>query len=252
MDSLIRLELTGQPIQRAPMMTEHGCRSRRMQKPQGKGVGGIDVEKDWHYVQWLDANGPPVGKADRFTNSRAGFDAVWERRPTAAVRVGMELTGHDWPSLAHWLSALGAEVVLVQPAPVHRLKELDDNTPTKSDAKDARVIARLVQDGRYFRWEPRTGAWAQLATWIAGRIHQDFPEFRAVFKAWDGKSAVRFHDARQAPKKVRHHFNSAELRVSSGPDHIVKQGRPATQAAYDARRLFTTAEVMPTQTARSS
>jgi transposase len=28
-------------------------------------------------------------------------------------------------------------------------KELDDNSPTKNDVKDAKVIAQLVKDGRY-------------------------------------------------------------------------------------------------------
>ena len=93
------------------------------------GVGGIDVAKDWHYVQWLDQNGRPVGKALRFANTRAGFEAMWDRRPSDAVRIGMESTGHYWLGLAHWLRAHGAEVVLVQPAHVHRLKELDDTIP---------------------------------------------------------------------------------------------------------------------------
>jgi hypothetical protein len=77
---------------------------------------------------------------------------------------GMESTGHYWLGLAHWLRAQGAEVVLVQPAHVHRLKEVDDRTSTKTDAKDARVIARLVYDGRWPRWEPRVGALPEART----------------------------------------------------------------------------------------
>ncbi|KYD24864.1 hypothetical protein B4113_2113 [Geobacillus sp. B4113_201601] len=33
--------------------------------------------------------------------------------------------------------------------PMHVKKELDDNLPTKNDAKDAMVIAKLVKDGRF-------------------------------------------------------------------------------------------------------
>ena len=174
---------------------------------QGQVVGGIDVTKDWHYVQWLDAAGRPLGKAARFANSRMGFETMWHRRPAGARRVGVESTGPYWLGLAHWLRAQGADVVMVHTAHVRRMKELDDNTPTKSDPKDARIIARLVYDGRCFGWEPRTDAWATLATlavtrrqhhqevtrWrtrIAGWIQQYFPEFRTVFKAWDGKAAL--------------------------------------------------------------
>ncbi len=217
---------------------------------QGLGVGGIDVAKDWHYIQWLDVNGRPVGKAFRFANTRAGFEAMWDRRPSDAVRIGMESTGHYWLGLAHWLRAQGAEVVLVQPAHVHRLKELDDNTPTKSDAKDARVIARLVHEGRWLRWEPRTGALAQLATlavtrrqhhqevmrWrtrIAGWIHQYFPEFRSVFKAWDGKAALEALDTMPTPDQV----------IAVGVEVITQRFKKVThhrvgskraQALYDA------------------
>lgn len=62
-------------------------------------MGGIDVAKDWHYVQWLDADGQPVGKAFRFANSRAGFAAMWARRSADAVRIGLESTGHYWSGL---------------------------------------------------------------------------------------------------------------------------------------------------------
>ncbi|PSR20480.1 MAG: hypothetical protein C7B45_14780 [Sulfobacillus acidophilus] len=51
------------------------------------GVGGIDAAKDWHYVQWLDMSGTPVAKAFRFANTRAGFEAMWDRRPSDAVRI---------------------------------------------------------------------------------------------------------------------------------------------------------------------
>ena len=172
-------------------MTKHSVRHDGLGTQLGLGVGGIDVAKDWHFVQWLDAQGQPVGRAVRFPNTRAGFEAMWERRPAAVVRVGMESTGHYWLGLAHWLRAQGAEVVLVQPAHVHRLKELDDNTPTKSDAKDARVIARLVHEGRWFRWEPRTGALAQLATLAVTRQqhHQEVMRWRARIA---GKWAIGF------------------------------------------------------------
>ncbi|GIP64208.1 hypothetical protein J32TS6_27630 [Virgibacillus pantothenticus] len=41
------------------------------------------------------------------------------------------------------------QVLVVNPAHVKKSKELDDNSPTKNDVKDARVISRLIQDGRY-------------------------------------------------------------------------------------------------------
>lgn len=43
----------------------------------------------------------------------------------------------------------GIHAVLVNPYHTKKAKELDDNSQTKSDKKDALTIARLVKDGRY-------------------------------------------------------------------------------------------------------
>jgi transposase len=45
---------------------------------------------------------------------------------------------------------VGYKVVCVNPYHTKKAKELDDNSPTKSDKKDAITIARLVKDGRFF------------------------------------------------------------------------------------------------------
>jgi hypothetical protein len=41
-------------------------------------------------------------------------------------------------------------------------KELDDNSPTKNDVKDAKVIALLVRDGRYAEPTIPQGVYAEL------------------------------------------------------------------------------------------
>ena len=66
------------------------------------------------------------------------------------VIVGMEPTGHYWKPLVNYLCLHGLKVVMVNPYHTKRAKELDDNSPTKSDRKDSLTIARLVRDGRYY------------------------------------------------------------------------------------------------------
>lgn len=90
-------------------------------------------------------------------------------------------------------------VVLVNPYHVKQSKELDDNTPTKSDRKDAWVIASLAAEGRFFRYYLPQGVWAeprglgqarrrQRARLSAARValvallDEYFPEFGDVFK----------------------------------------------------------------------
>ncbi|MGG0845654.1 transposase, partial [Peribacillus simplex] len=63
--------------------------------------------------------------------------------------VGMEPTGHYWINLSKWLFKQGIEVVTVNPHLVKRNKENRDNTQSKSDKKDALVIADMVKNGYY-------------------------------------------------------------------------------------------------------
>jgi transposase len=176
---------------------------------QGAVIGGVDVAQGWHYIQWLLPNGLSASKPIRFVNTRSGFESMWARRPAGTrLVIGLESTGPYWLPLAHWLRQQpGVTVVLVNPLHTHKLKEVDDHTPSKNDAKDAGIIARAVAEGRYMHWTPREGVWSELATlavtrrqqkadvirWqnrIQGWIDVYAPEFRRVFKAWDGLAAL--------------------------------------------------------------
>jgi len=63
--------------------------------------------------------------------------------------LGLEPTGHYQKPLAHYLIGQGVKVVLINPYHNKRAKELDDNSPTKNDKKDALTIARLIRDESY-------------------------------------------------------------------------------------------------------
>lgn len=82
----------------------------------------------------------------------------------------MEPTGHYWKTLAHYLIKAGYKVVGVNPYHTKKAKELDDNSPTKSDKKDALTIARLVKDGRYFDPYLPEDVYAELRVLANGRV----------------------------------------------------------------------------------
>lgn len=65
------------------------------------------------------------------------------------VLPGMEPTGHYWFELGKFLQDNGMKPVLVNPHHVKKSKELDDNNPTKNDRKDPKVIAGLINEGRF-------------------------------------------------------------------------------------------------------
>lgn len=65
------------------------------------------------------------------------------------IVLGIEPTGHYWFPPAQYLQEEGVKVVIVNPHHVNKSKELEDNSPTKNDYKDAKVNADLIRNGHY-------------------------------------------------------------------------------------------------------
>ena len=124
-------------------------------------IVGVDVAKSVQWARFVDYRGVEIGKALSFQNNWQGFESIVARireisnmktvrYPFENVIIGMEPTGHYSKALANYLMKAGYKVVGVNPYHTKKSKELDDNSPTKCDKKDAITIARLVKDGRYF------------------------------------------------------------------------------------------------------
>ena len=170
-------------------------------------VIGIDVGSETHYARAFDYRGIEYSKkAFKFGNTETGFEMfkAWildikEKHDKDKVVPGMEPTGHYWFNLGKFLQDNGMKPVLVNPHHVKKSKELDDNNPTKNDRKDPKVIAGLVQGGRYMIPYLPDGVYAELRTAsnmrfqiqseltrIQNRISRwfsiYFPEYRTVFK----------------------------------------------------------------------
>lgn len=177
-------------------------------------VVGADIAKRIHVARAVDFRGIELGKDLAFHNSQEGLTklAAWMKELGQAhgktnIIFGIEPTGHYWFPLAAFLQNEGIQVVVVNPHHVSKTKELEDNSPTKSDYKDAKVIANLVRDGKYS--EPKLPAkeYAELRilmnlrekvsdslTQVKSRIgnwfDRFFPEYASVFKNWDGKASL--------------------------------------------------------------
>ena len=129
---------------------------RLMQITENTLIIGVDIAKRKHVARAIDDRGRDLVKRLVFENTLPGFKDLltWvetlrhvERR--SDVIMGMEPTGHYWLNLAYYLQDLGFKVVVVNPLKVKRSKEMDDDSPTKNDTKDAKVIAQLIKDGRF-------------------------------------------------------------------------------------------------------
>ena len=128
----------------------------------------------------------------------------------------MEPTGHYWLNLAHYLKEQRLMPVVVNPMKVQRMKEMDDDSPTKNDTKDAKVIAQIIRDGRYHEPTMPEGVYAELRegmklhdmiqedlSSIKAQMHnlldRYFPEFLTVFSKWTGKTASYILDQGYLP-----------------------------------------------------
>lgn len=132
-------------------------------------VIGVDIAKERHVARAQDSRGIEFNNPLPIENTRQGFDRFhqWLKRlmivhDKSDVIVGFEPTGHYWMAFAQFLRHQGIKCVVVNPLHVKKSKELDDNSPTKNDVKDARVIAQLVKDGRYSEPLIPTGIYAEL------------------------------------------------------------------------------------------
>lgn len=187
---------------------------------------GVDIAKDRHVARAQDFRGIEFGKTIKFTNSNRGFIEFFNWFSNLCVKhnknnviVGMEPTGHYWFCLAKFLRQNNVKIAIVNPMHVKKSKELDDNSPTKNDPKDARVIAQLVKDGRFAEPSIPQGVYADLRTAMNLRdmlikelnsvkakivrwLDIYFPEFNDVFSSWEGKAALLTLKHLSTPSKI--------------------------------------------------
>ena len=219
-------------------------------------IVGIDIAKDKHVARFQDDRGMEFGKRVFFDNRIHGFELLLERvariqkdEGKTNVIFGVEPTGHYWTSLAYFLTARSYDFVLVNPMHVKKSKELDDNSPTKNDTKDARVIAQLIKDGRYSVPNLLDGIYADFReaiklrdqltkqlTIIDGRVQNNlqryFPEFQDVFKDWSGKAALCTLRTFPFPSDIR----------EMTPEEVLAQWKTAIKGGVGIKRAITLVE----------
>ncbi|MDQ6596450.1 IS110 family transposase [Bacillus salipaludis] len=177
-------------------------------------IVGVDIAQQLHIARAVNFRGIVVGDPLSFENNEEGFVKLlsWiqnlqKLKKLDSTIVGMEPTGHYWINLSKWLDKQNIEVVTVNPHLVKRNKENRDNTQSKSDKKDALVIADMVKNGYYSFVRPTSESFEKLRVLISNRdvivkrlvmsINQVnrwvdivFPELRQVFKDVSCKGAI--------------------------------------------------------------
>ena len=178
-------------------------------------VVGVDIGSQEHFARAFDWRGFEFTKrAFRFSNTGVGFlsfirwlHELQDKTEMKKVIVGCEPTGCYWLTFQKFLKDRNIKLVTVNPYSVKKCKELDDNSPEKSDLKDPKTIAGLVREGRFSTSYLPSGVYAEireasvcrdmimkqhvrLANQIQGWLQKYFPEYLECYKDWDSTSGL--------------------------------------------------------------
>lgn len=213
---------------------------------------GVDIAKFYHVARALDDRGIDLSKKITFRNSLEGFLKFEQwiaenqaKNKKSKVVIGMEPTGHYWENLARYLRKKQYPAVIVNTLHVYRSKELDDNNQTKTDAKDAKIIANLVRDGRYSHPNLLEGAYADLREAMNGRnvtlqslqqvknkLHRwydrYFPEYKQVYKSCDTKGLLHIISLYGLPHEI----------AEKDPIEIFESLEPKYRRAIGQKRIL--------------
>ena len=214
----------------------------------------VDLAKNKHmgYYRCPDANDI---KPFEFSNNREGYQKFYDCIGQAKavyhleqVVVGFESTGVYGEPLIHFLNNKGIRLVQVNPLHTKRMKELEGNSPGKTDRKDPKVIADIMELGHFLTVVIPEGVSAELRRLTQARERsverrtafynqlQDlvfivFPEFLEVMKDIKTRSAqylLRHYPTPQAMLQCGvDELSSVLRRVSCG-----KLGRQRAEALY--------------------
>ena len=191
-------------------------------------VVGVDIGSTTHYARAFDYRGREITKkVFVFGNDIEGFNSFYSwvdrlkvNNEKQDVLVGCEPTGHYWFTFSKYVGEHGIPLVMVNPFSVKKIKELDDNSPKKTDSKDPKTIAKLVIDGRYSIPYTPNGVFAEIRDLVysrdrimkqhnivANRIQRwlsiHFPEYLGIYTRFDAACGLKVLEVAPFPREIR-------------------------------------------------
>lgn len=185
-------------------------------------IVGVDVGSQTHFCRAFELS----RRVFKFSNTRMEFltfprwtEELMKKTEMKKVIVGCEPTGCYWLTFQKFLHEHDILLVTVNPFTVNRSKELDDNSPEKSDLKDPKTIALLVKDGRFSTSYLPSGVYAEireasvcrdqimkqhvrLSNQIQGWLQKFFPEYFECYSGWDSTSGLLLLKEASLPQDI--------------------------------------------------
>ena len=218
----------------------------------------VDISKEKHMGYYRCPDGKEV-KPFEFCNNARGFHQFWEgivqtmrAQGLKDVVVGLESTGPYAEPLVHYLRKKPVRLVQVNPMHTKRLKELQGNSPNKTDRKDPKVIADIIGLGHALTLVIPEGPAAELRRLTQARersmqrrtalfnqlqhlIFVLFPEFLEVMPNVKTQSAKYLLKHHPRPQDIVN-YDPEALALSLRRISYGKVGKERIQALYTAAR----------------
>ena len=185
----------------------------------------VDISKVTNFGYCRCPNGKDV-KPFSFMNNALGFNAFWDiimktkkTHDLKDVVFGFEPTGPYGEPLTHFMRKKKVKLVQINPMHTKRVKELEGNSPNKTDQKDPKVIADIIELGHVLTVVLPEGSAAELRRFTHAReramqrrtaifnqlqdlVYVIFPEFSQVFKDVKTKSARFILESCPTPEDI--------------------------------------------------
>jgi transposase len=218
----------------------------------------VDISKDRHFGYWRCPDGTDV-KPFSFPNNGAGFSEFWERISRAKeihrldeIVFGYESTGPYGEALVHFMKARGVRLVQVNPMHTKRVKELQGNSPNKTDQKDPKIIADIIELGRALTVVIPEGPAAELRRLTQAR-ERSTERHTALVNQLQSLIAIIFPEFLQVVKNVKtataqyllKHCPTPRSLVAYGLDNLTRTIRKVSRGKLKedrARALYEAAE----------
>ncbi len=189
----------------------------------------MDISKDKHFGYWRCPDGTDV-KPFSFPNNGSGFSEFWKRISRAQeihhldeIVFGYESTGSHAEALVHFMRARGVRLVQVNPMHTKRLKDLQGNSPNKTDEKDPKVLADIIALGHALTVVIPEGAAAELRRLTQARERSN-DRHTALVNQLQGLVAIIFPEFLQVMTNVKILTARYLLKECPAPQDIVSYG----------------------------